>query len=155
MDKSGKSRLEGAPLPALLGAAQRAYGSALRAGLVEAGFDDMPRAGIMLVGALARRESNNVSGVAGAFGISKQATSQLVDTMVERGYCERTADTADRRRMTVHLTDRGRSAARVIRSAMTRLNGTLTEHVSERDIAGTRATLRAIVELGRNQSPTS
>ena len=40
-------------------------------------------------------------------GISKQAVSQLIDTMVMRGYLERTPDTEDRRRMLLTLTPRG------------------------------------------------
>ena len=52
-------------------------------------------------------------------GISKQAVSQLIDTMVMRGYLERTPDAEDRRRMLLHLTPRGRAAATVAWEAAT------------------------------------
>ena len=43
-------------------------------------------------------------------GVSKQAAGQLVDTLVLRGYLERSVDPEDRRRLTLTLTERGMAA---------------------------------------------
>jgi hypothetical protein len=50
-------RIEAWPLPVLLRAARRAYGSAIRADLDEAGCDDVPRNGIFVIAAIARTEA--------------------------------------------------------------------------------------------------
>ena len=47
-------------------------------------------------------------------GISKQAVSQLVDTLVTSGYVARQPSPDDRRRTLLQLTARGRNAVRVI-----------------------------------------
>jgi DNA-binding MarR family transcriptional regulator len=50
--------------------------------------------------------------------ISKQAVSQLVDTLVAAGYVARRPSPEDRRRTLLHLTSRGRKAVRVIDEAV-------------------------------------
>ena len=45
-------------------------------------------------------------------GVTKQAASQLIDTLVLRGYLTRDVNPEDRRRMTVTLTERGRARGR-------------------------------------------
>jgi DNA-binding MarR family transcriptional regulator len=47
-------------------------------------------------------------------GISKQAVSQLIETLVTMGYVTRRPAPDDRRRTLLQLTARGRSAARII-----------------------------------------
>ena len=56
--------------------------------------------------------------VVASLGLSKQAASQLIDTLVLREYLERRNDPVDRRRMEVRLTERGRTAAIAIRTAI-------------------------------------
>jgi DNA-binding MarR family transcriptional regulator len=51
-------------------------------------------------------------------GVSKQAVSKLVDTLVTAGYVDRKSNQADRRRSDLHLTKKGRRAARIIESAV-------------------------------------
>ena len=80
-------------------------------------------------------------------GVSKQAAGQLVDTLVVRGYLDRSADPEDRRRMTVSLTERGQLAAAAGRSAVERVDAQLTERVGEEYVAHTRATLAALIDL--------
>jgi hypothetical protein len=98
------------PIPALLRAARGAYGNAIRARLAAADCDDMPRNGPYVLGGMA-----NHGGSAGdlirQLGVTKQAASQLIDTLVVRGYLERQVDPEDRRRMLIALTERGRAAA--------------------------------------------
>jgi DNA-binding MarR family transcriptional regulator len=50
--------------------------------------------------------------------VSRQAASQLIDTLVLRGYLTRQINPADRRRMDIELTDRGRAAADAVLAAI-------------------------------------
>ncbi len=50
-------------------------------------------------------------------GITKQATSELVQDLVERGYLIRVADPDDRRARLLLLTDRGRGCTRAAQDA--------------------------------------
>jgi MarR family len=81
-------------LPVLLGAARKTYGAAIHRALAGVGCDDVPRLGARVLGALARDSS--VTDIAELCGISKQAASQLVDTLVTRDYLTRISDEQDR-----------------------------------------------------------
>ena len=104
-------------VPALLRAARGAYGDAVRARLAAAGFDDLPRNGPYILGGMANR-AGSAGDLVRELGISKQAASQLIDALVLRGYLERAVDPADRRRLTIALTDRGRAAAAAVRAGV-------------------------------------
>ncbi len=136
------------PLPALLRAARTAYGSAIRADLDEAGCDDVPRNGIYVIGAIARTEAP-LSDIIDQLGVSKQAAGALVDTLVTRGYLERTIDAEDRRRLRVSLTERGEAAAAVVREAVERMDAALLARVGPEYVAHTRATLAALITGGQ------
>ena len=84
------------PMPVLLAEARLTYASAIRSAFANAGFDDMPRAGARVIGRIAVG-GTNVNEVAAVYGVSKQAASQLVDSLVARGYVERSPDEQDRR----------------------------------------------------------
>src|SRR5882757_8299231 len=99
-------------LPVMLQAARQTYGSAIRAALAEIGCDDVPRSGARVLGALSR--DSGVTDIAELVGTSKQAASQLVDTLVTRGYLTRDPAPEDRRRVLLRLTTRGTEAAAVI-----------------------------------------
>jgi DNA-binding MarR family transcriptional regulator len=133
------------PFPALLRAARRAYGAAIRAALADAGCDDMPRNGSYVIGAIARTGAS-LSQIITGLGVSKQAAGQLVDTLVTRGYLDRSPDPDDRRRLTVTLTERGHAAATVIRSVIERVDADLAGRVGAEHVAHTRATLAALIE---------
>ena len=140
--------IEAWPLPALLRAARTAYGSAIRADLDEAGCDDVPRNGIYVIGAIARTEAP-LSDIIDQLGVSKQAAGALVDTLVTRGYLERTIDPEDRRRLRVSLTERGEAAAAVVRAAVKRMDAALLARVGPEHVAHTRATLAALITGGQ------
>lgn len=148
----GDSPNDAVVMPALLRAARRTYGAAIRAALAEVGCDDVPRNGPFVIGAIARAGSP-LSEIVGALGISKQAAGQLVDTLVLRGYLDRAADPADRRRLTVSLTERGRLAAAVSRSAVERVDAALVAEVGAGNLTATRSTLLAIAALPLGQPP--
>jgi DNA-binding MarR family transcriptional regulator len=134
-------------IPALIRGARRTYASAIRAALVEVGCDDMPRNGSFVVGSIARNGSP-LGDVIKELGISKQRAGQLVDTLVSRGYLERVTDAADRRRMTVSLTERGSAAASAGRAAVERVDADLTARVGAAAVSETRRTLGALIAAG-------
>ena len=136
----------GLVMPVLLASARSTYGATIRRDLMAAGFDDMPRLGPRLVGGLARNGSH-VGDFAAGLGTSKQAASQLVDTMVARGYVERTPDPDDRRRVVVTLTERGRAAAHVVRHAVDAVDGELIGRVGADRLDGAREVLEVLLEL--------
>ena len=97
-------------MSALLRAAFRSYGDVVRQAVAEAGFDDLPRNGAYVIGATAK-DALTMQQLPSALGVTKQAFSQLLDTLVLRGYVERSTDPHDRRRLQLSLTDRGRQVA--------------------------------------------
>jgi DNA-binding MarR family transcriptional regulator len=143
---TGPHWYEDVTLPPLLGAARRTYTTAIRAALFDAGFDDMPRSGGSVIGRIAR-QGRKLGDVAAELAVSKQAASQLVDTLVARGYVERSPDPDDRRRVTVGLTERGRAAAAEIRRAIEGVDAELATKVDGDDLARTRATLGILAEM--------
>src|SRR5512146_715504 len=104
--------LDDVVMPALLRHARNTYGSAMRRALAASGYDDIPKNGLYVIGGLALGAGGVPLGqLVKELGISKQAAGQLVDALVVRGYLTRTADEADRRKLTVMLTERGVAAA--------------------------------------------
>ena len=137
-------------MPALLRHARYAYGEAMRRALGEAGYDDIPKNGLYVIGGLALGAGAVPLGqLIEELRISKQAAGQLVDTLVMRGYLERTVDEADRRKLTVTLTVRGQAAAATQRSARERVDGALAARVGGDDLLKTRRTLAALIDMGR------
>lgn len=132
--------------PALLRAARTTYRSAIRSALAEAACDDVPRNGIFVLGSIARGGSP-LGQIITALGVSKQAAGQLVDTLVVRGYLDRTPDPEDRRRMTVALTGRGRQAADAARSAIEQVDRALVARAGADAVAACRATLTILIGL--------
>lgn len=140
--------------PALLRAARTTYGTAIRAALVEIGCSDVPRNGAFVLGAIARNGAP-MGDVIRGLGVSKQAGGQVVDTLVIRGYLDRTADPTDRRRMTLGLTERGRIAATATRGAVDRVDAALAARVGTEHVEHTRATLGALIELAADDEPAA
>ncbi|MBO1756874.1 MarR family winged helix-turn-helix transcriptional regulator [Allobranchiibius sp. CTAmp26] len=71
-------------------------------------------------------------------GITKQATSEIAQYLVDRGYLTRVPDPTDRRARLLVLTDRGRSCTRAAQAAASR-----TVHSWEQDLTdGQKAALR-------------
>jgi DNA-binding MarR family transcriptional regulator len=138
-------------LPVLLGEGRLTYGRAIRRAYAEAGFDDIPKLGPRLLGGIRRFGGSvgSVGDVARDFGVSKQAASKLIDTLVIRGYLERGVDPADRRRLTLELTERGRAAADAGWAASERIDRELHAAVGAEAIVQMRETVGALVALGR------
>jgi DNA-binding MarR family transcriptional regulator len=136
--------------PALLRHARNVYGKAMRAALAEIDCDDIPRNGLWVIGGLGQGAPGAPLGeLVRDLGVSKQAVGQLIDTLVLRGYVERSVDPDDRRKLTVSLTPRGQAAADVIRRARENIDTALLARVGERAVAASRATLAALVAIGK------
>jgi DNA-binding MarR family transcriptional regulator len=133
-------------IPALLRFARGSYGLSIRSALVDAGFDDIPPNGAYVLGGMAN-DGGSAADLIRTLGVSKQAASQLIDTLVVRGYLERSIDLDDRRRMTIDLTDRGRAAAAAIRTGVTSVDAELATKLDPANLAGLRAGLIALIEI--------
>src|SRR5574337_1754261 len=136
--------------PALLRHARTTYGTAMRRALAQAGYDDIPKNGLYLIGGMAFQDGDVPLGnLVRDLRVSKQAAGQLVDTLVTRGYLQRAVDEQDRRKLTITLTDRGRAAAIVQTEARKKIDSELLAQVGTADVNTTRKTLAALVEMGR------
>lgn len=139
-------------MPTLMSAAQRTYLVAIQEALGGAGFGDVPPTGYRIVGALTRGGSN-LQDLATRLAMSKQAVGRLADVLVARGYVTRTSDPADRRRVILLLTERGRAATEEARQAIAAIDQLVGRRVESHELATTRATLRALVSIGRDLRP--
>jgi DNA-binding MarR family transcriptional regulator len=136
------------PIPALLRHARTAYGLAMRKALDAAGYDDIPKNGLYLIGGLALAAGDApLATLIRDLRISKQAAGQLVDTLVSRGYLARTIDERDRRRLVVTLTERGRAAAATQAAARERVDAELLAKVGPECLVHTRRALAALTEM--------
>jgi DNA-binding MarR family transcriptional regulator len=133
-------------LPTLLRAARNTYATAVREPLRTAGFDDLPRNGVFVIGAISRTGAP-LAQIIRWLGVSKQAAGQLIDVLVLRGYLERVVDEDDRRRLRLGLTERGRAVAVLARTAVERVDEQLLREVGAAAVARTRATLQALIAL--------
>ena len=133
-------------LPVLLRPGRGVYGLFIRDALTEAGFNDMPANGGYVLGLL---EPNGLplSDVIANMGVSKQTASQLVDTLVIRGYIERSVDPDDLRRVILTLTERGRAASDVVFHAIEEVDARLVAVVGPERMAHTKETLAALIDL--------
>ncbi|HEY7890245.1 MAG TPA: MarR family transcriptional regulator [Steroidobacteraceae bacterium] len=143
------------PLPALLRHARTAYGLAMRKALDAAGYDDIPKNGLYVIGGLALGAGAvPLAVLIRDLRISKQVAGQLVDTLVNRGYLARNVDEQDRRRLVVTLTDRGRAAAAKQAAARERVDAQLLAKVGPACVAQTRVALAALTEMAGWGEPT-
>ncbi len=135
-------------MPALLRHARNSYGTAMREALEAAGYDDVPKNGLYVIGGLALGAGDVPLGqLIKDLRISKQAAGQLVDALVLRGYLDRVADSEDRRKLTVGLTERGRAAAATQAAARKKIDAALIARVGQADVAVTRRTLAALIDM--------
>ena len=138
---------EDVPIPRLMREARDAYRQAVQHALAEAGCDDIPRNGAFVLAGLDHSTPEPAfspqADVVASLGLSKQAASQLIDTLVLREYLERRIDPEDRRRMGVRLTAHGVVAAIAIQKATDSIDATLADLISTDELHGLRAGLAA------------
>src|ERR1700760_4506894 len=111
-------------IPVLLRGARGSYARTIAAYLTEAGCDDLPRNGPFVLGGMANHRGSAVDMIRG-LEVTRQAASQLIDTLVVRGYLSREVNPEDRRRLNIELTERGRAAAAAIAMAIDRVDDEL------------------------------
>ncbi len=144
MSETDVPRYADVVMPAMLDSARRGYGRAMRAALEAAGYDDIPRVGIRLIGGIAR---NGPAGpdVARHLNVGGERAQRLVDILVERDYLVVEQSSSGEPRYV--LSDRGREAARVSAAAVEAFEGQVRERVGSDDLATTRTVLAAMIEL--------
>ena len=142
----------------LLRRAVRRYAAPVSEALEAGGIRRSPPTGVWAVSALAQAEPG-LSGrdLVTRMGISKQAVSQLVETLVTLGYVARHAAPDDRRRTLLHLTARGRGAARIIDATVAEMEAAMASTIGRERLQELH---RALVELdeasvGSGPDPTS
>lgn len=132
--------------PTLMRAARGAYAQAMRASLAQAGFEDLPRNGIIIMAGIGWRGGPR-GGLPAGLGVSKQAVSQTVDALVARGLVERRPDTEDRRRNILELTDLGRQAVSAAASAVDSVDDQLAREITPEEVAAMRRGLDALARI--------
>jgi DNA-binding MarR family transcriptional regulator len=142
-----RRRYDDIPVLSLMRDARDVYREAVGRALADAGCDDVPRNGVLAIAGLgpgvAQAKFSPQADLVASLGLSKQAASQLIDTLVLREYLERRVDPDDRRRMGVRLTARGITAAAAIQTAVDTIEATLTQLITASQLRGFRAALAA------------
>jgi DNA-binding MarR family transcriptional regulator len=138
--------LEHVPTPALLRAARGAYGQAIRRALGDRGFDDVPPNGPFVIGGIGNH-GQPLGALVQRLRVTKQAASELVDTLVLRGYLSRAPDPDDRRRVNVTLTERGQEAADAVRCGVRAVDRELAGRVGGAGLEQLRAGLVALCDI--------
>ena len=139
-------------VPALLRHARNTYGNAMRRALAAAGYDDIPRNGLYIIGGLSLGEGVAIGQLTDELGVSKQAAGQLVDTLVLRGYLDRRTDEDDRRKLIVTLTERGEAAADVQRRAREAIDEELTASIGGEGVEVLRKALATLIGIGAEKA---
>jgi DNA-binding MarR family transcriptional regulator len=139
-------------LPVLLKPGRGVYGLFIRDALAAAGFTDMPANGGYVLGIVAPGGSP-LSDIIADLGVSKQNARELVDTLVVRGYLERTADPRDERRVLLARTDRGQAASDAVLAAAEDVDRRLVAMVGPERVAHTKETLAALLALRSEAAP--
>ena len=156
MSPSNRPWYETVVIPALLRHARTAYGAAMRKALAEIDCDDIPKNGMYVIGGLAMGAGGvPLSQLVKELGVSKQAAGQLVDTLVLRGYLDRSTDAEDRRKLTIALTPRGQAAAAAQAVARERIDAELIAQVGERCVGQMRKALSTLCAMGRAEDEES
>jgi DNA-binding MarR family transcriptional regulator len=138
-------------MPALLRHARSTYAAAMRRALDAAGYEDIPKNGLYVIGGMAMgAEGIPLGQLVKELRVSKQAAGQLVDMLVLRGYIDRTVDANDRRKLTVTLTERGRAAAAIQKEAREKIDAELLSRVGKEEILSTRRVLAALIGIGHS-----
>jgi DNA-binding MarR family transcriptional regulator/catechol 2,3-dioxygenase-like lactoylglutathione lyase family enzyme len=129
--------------PTLMRAARGTYAQSIRAQLQRIGADDIPANGVFVLAGVDRHRQDLPAGL----GISKQAVSQVIDVLVNRGYLTRRTDPGDRRRVVLALTGRGEEVLDAAMSGVDAVDHQLEERVSAEQIGAMRAALIALGEI--------
>jgi DNA-binding MarR family transcriptional regulator/catechol 2,3-dioxygenase-like lactoylglutathione lyase family enzyme len=126
--------------------ARGTYAQAIRAELHALGYDDLPRNAVFVLSAIEASEESRLE-LPSELGVTKQAVSLVIDTLVNRGYLERRPATDDRRRVDLELTDRGQEVVDTAARAVDAVNRQLEERLPHEQIDAARAMLIAMAKV--------
>ncbi len=136
--------------PTLMRAARGAYASSIRAQLHSVGIDDLPRNGAFILAGIDTTGGPRQD-LPSDLGVTKQAVSQVIDTLVNRRYLNRNTDPGDRRRITLELTERGQQVVEAVLRGVQAVDVQLRERVPADQIDAMRSALLALASI-RNAS---
>jgi DNA-binding MarR family transcriptional regulator len=132
--------------PTLMRSARGAYARSIRAQLHAIGIDDLPRNGAFILGGIDSTGGPRAD-LPADLGVTKQAVSQLIDTLVNRGYLVRSPDAEDRRRIALELTARGQQVVEAVFRGVEAVDHQLEERVSPEQVEAMRSVLLALTEI--------
>jgi DNA-binding MarR family transcriptional regulator len=127
-------------------AARGAYARSIRAQLHVIGVDDMPRNGAVLLTGI-HYDGGPPQSLATELGVSKQALSQLIDVLVDRGYVTRSPDTHDRRRIALGLTERGHQIVDAVQRGVDAVDDQLLQRASAEQVEAMRTGLGVLADI--------
>jgi len=132
--------------PTLMRAARGVYAQSIRARLHAIGVDDLPRNGVFVLAGIEPTGGPRQDLPAG-LGVSKQAVSQVIDVLVNRGYLTRGPDPGDRRRISLELTGRGQEVVDAALRGVEDVDQRLLERVSADQVEAMRVVLATLAEI--------
>jgi DNA-binding MarR family transcriptional regulator len=132
--------------PTLMRSARGVYAQSIRAQLHAIGIDDLPRNGALILAGI-DASGGPRQDLPAELGVTKQAVSQIIDILVNRGYLIRRSTPGDRRRVDLELTDRGLEAVQAVFRGVEAVDRQLQERVSPEQIEAMRSVLIALTEI--------
>jgi len=127
----------------LLALARRSWVQQVRTRVDDAGFPGYRRADTILLRLLSRGPMA-IGRLGEAMGVTRQASRQLADGLIARGYAIFDADPRDARRRLVVLTPYGARYARAVTEAQDALNDAIRGGVSPQDLFVADTVLRSV-----------
>ncbi|MBF6333134.1 MarR family winged helix-turn-helix transcriptional regulator [Nocardia transvalensis] len=142
------SRPPAQDLPLLLLAAAAEVSDAVQAGVAAAGFTDVrPAHGFAFV--RMAPDGATVGEIADHLGVTKQAASQLVEELVNKGYAQRNPHPHDARARLITLTDRGWAVTRAADAAQAEFTSRWAATLGAETLIGLRDALARVVTPSR------
>jgi len=132
--------------PALMRSARGAYAQSIRAQLHAARITDLPRNGAFILAGI-DTSGGPRQDLPSELGVTKQAVSQVIDLLVNRGYLEREPDPDDRRRVRLSLTKRGEDVVAAVLRGIEAVDRQLEAAVSAEKVEALRSALSALAGI--------
>jgi DNA-binding MarR family transcriptional regulator len=139
-----------APFGQLVQLAYRAADGAIQRGLRRRGFDvRMTHSAVLANIDIATGTRATV--LAERASVSKQAITELIDDLQNRGYVRRVADPADGRAKLIQLTRKGHKLMDAAYEVIREIETALLKETGERDVETARNVLRALIDISETQ----